>query len=42
VLADSAGNLKSGSATSADDSQPNEAGYTALDSAFFPFLEQHY
>jgi hypothetical protein len=42
VLADSAGNLKSGYATNADDSHPNDAGYTALDSAFFPFLEAHY
>jgi len=42
VLADSSGNLKPGYATSSDDSHPNEAGYTALDSAFFPFLEQHY
>jgi hypothetical protein len=42
VLSDSAGNLKSGYATGADDSHPNEAGYTALDSAFFPLLEQHY
>lgn len=42
VLADSSGNLKSGYATSPDDSHPNDAGYTALDSAFFPFLEQHY
>jgi hypothetical protein len=42
VLADSAGNLKSGYATSGDDSHPNDAGYTALDSAFFPFLEAHY
>jgi hypothetical protein len=42
VLADSSGNLKSGYATSADDSHPNDAGYTALDSAFFPFLEEHY
>jgi hypothetical protein len=42
VLVDSSGNLKSGYATGADDSHPNEAGYTALDSAFFPFLEAHY
>ena len=42
VLADSLGNLRSGYATGPDDSHPNDAGYTALDSAFFPFLEQHY
>ena len=42
VLADSAGNLNPAYATSGDDSHPNEAGYTALDSAFFPFLEQYY
>jgi hypothetical protein len=42
VLADSAGNLNSAYATGAGDSHPNGAGYTALDSAFFPFLEQHY
>ena len=42
VLADGSGNLKSGYASGTDDSHPNEAGYTALDSAFFPFLEQHY
>ncbi len=42
VLADSAGNLNPAYATSGDDSHPNEAGYTALDSAFFPFLETHY
>ena len=42
VLADSAGNLKSEYAAGPDDSHPNEAGYTALDSAFFPFLEAHY
>ena len=42
VLADGSGNLKSGYATGPDDSHPNDAGYTALDSAFFPFLEAHY
>ena len=42
VLADSLGNLKSGYATGPDDSHPNDAGYTALDSTFFPFLEAHY
>jgi hypothetical protein len=42
VLADSSGNLRSEYATGSDDSHPNEAGYTALDSAFFPLLEQHY
>jgi hypothetical protein len=42
VLADSAGNLHSGYAAGTDDSHPNDAGYTALDSVFFPFLEQHY
>ncbi len=42
VLADSAGNLNPAYATSAGDSRPSEAGYSALDSAFFPFLEQHY
>jgi hypothetical protein len=42
VLSDTAGNLKSGYATGADDSHPNDAGYIALDSAFFPFLEAHY
>jgi hypothetical protein len=42
VLAGSSGNLRSEYATGSDDSHPNEAGYTALDSAFFPFLEQHY
>ncbi len=42
VLADSAGNLNPAYATSGSDSRPNEAGYTALDSAFFHFLEQHY
>jgi hypothetical protein len=42
VLADGSGNLKSGYATGPDDSHPNDAGYTALDSAYFPFLEAHY
>ncbi|GEM_PF-1003161 len=42
VLADSDGNLKQAYASGPDDSHPNEAGYTALDSAYFPFLEQHY
>jgi len=42
VLADSNGNLNAAYATSSNDSHPNEAGYTALDSAFFPFLETHY
>jgi hypothetical protein len=42
VLADSAGNLNAAYATNSGDSHPNNAGYTALDSAFFPFLEQHY
>ena len=42
VLADSAGNMNPAYATSSSDSHPNDAGYTALDSAFFPFLEQHY
>jgi hypothetical protein len=42
VLADSAGNLNPAYATSSGDSLPNDAGYTALDSAFFPFLETHY
>jgi hypothetical protein len=42
VLADGAGNLNPAYATSSGDSHPNEVGYTALDSAFFPFLEQHY
>jgi hypothetical protein len=42
VLADAAGNLKPDYATGPGDSHPNDAGYTALDAAFFPFLEQHY
>jgi hypothetical protein len=42
VLADSAGNLNPAYATSSSDSRPNDAGYTALDSVFFPFLEAHY
>jgi len=42
VLADSAGRLRPEYATGTADSHPNDAGYTALDSAFFPFLEQHY
>ena len=42
VLADGSGNLKSGYASGPDDSHPNDAGYAALDSAFFPFLEAHY
>ncbi len=42
VLADSAGNLDPAYATNSGDSHPNEAGYAALDAAFFPFLEQHY
>jgi hypothetical protein len=42
VLADSAGNLNPAYATSSSDSHPNDAGYTALDSTFFPFLEAHY
>ena len=42
VLADTDGNLKPVYESGPDDSHPNEAGYTALDSAFFPFLEQHY
>jgi hypothetical protein len=42
VLSDANGNLKPAYASGPDDSHPNEAGYTALDAAFFPFLEQHY
>ncbi len=42
VLADSAGDLNPAYATNSGDSHPNDAGYTALDSAFFPFLETHY
>lgn len=42
VLANSAGNLNPAYATNSSDSHPNDAGYTALDSAFFLFLEQHY
>lgn len=42
VLTDSAGNLNSAYATNSSDSHPNDAGYAALDSAFFPFLESHY
>ncbi|MBN2466428.1 Ig-like domain-containing protein [candidate division WOR-3 bacterium] len=42
VLADSAGNLDPAYATNSGDSHPNEAGYAALDSALFPFLEAHY
>ena len=42
VLADSAGNLNPAYATGVNDSHPNDAGYTALDSLFFPFLEAHY
>jgi lysophospholipase L1-like esterase len=42
VLTDTAGNLKPGYATGPGDSHPNDAGYSALDSAFFPFLEQRY
>lgn len=42
VLSDSAGNLNPAYATSDSDSHPNSAGYTALDTTFFPFLEQHY
>ena len=42
VLAESNGNLNPAYATSSSDSHPNDAGYTALDSTFFPFLEAHY
>lgn len=42
ALADSNGNLYPAYATSGTDSHPNDDGYTALDSAFFPFLEAHY
>lgn len=42
VLSDANGNLKPAYATGPDDSYPNDAGYTALDATFFPFLEQHY
>jgi hypothetical protein len=42
VLVVGAGNLNPAYATGPDDSHPNDAGYTALDSAFFPFLEAHY
>ena len=42
VLSDANGNLKPAYASGPDDPHPNEAGYTALDSAFFPFLEAHY
>jgi hypothetical protein len=42
VLADADGNLLPGYATSSDDSHPNNAGYVALDAAFFPFIEQHF
>ncbi len=38
TLSDSSGNLKSGYATSADDSHPNSAGYDALDSVYADFL----
>jgi hypothetical protein len=42
VLADSAGSLNPAYATSPSDSHPNDVGYTALDSLFFPFLDAHY
>jgi hypothetical protein len=42
VLSDANGNLEPAYATGPDDSHPNDAGYAALDSTFFPFLEQHY
>ena len=40
VLSDADGALKAQYATSADDSHPNDAGYTALDAPFFAFLNQ--
>jgi hypothetical protein len=34
--------LKPEYATSSTDSHPNDAGYTALDTPFFTFLNQYY
>jgi len=42
VLSDANGALKAQYAASADDSHPNDAGYTALDTPFFAFLNQYY
>ena len=42
ILSETSGALKSKYATSADDSHPNDAGYTALDRPFFTLLEQYY
>ncbi len=42
VLSDTSGVLKPEYATSSTDSHPNDAGYTALDTPFFAFLNQYY
>lgn len=42
ALSDAGGALKAQYATSADDSHPNDAGYVALDTPFFAFLNQYY
>ncbi|MFA5866829.1 MAG: hypothetical protein WC891_02565 [Actinomycetota bacterium] len=39
ILADGSGYLKSGYETSADDSHPNDAGYSAMDGPFFDLLK---
>jgi len=42
VLSDTSGALKPEYETSSTDSHPNDAGYTALDTPFFAFLNQYF
>jgi len=42
ALKDADGNLRADYATAADDSHPNDAGYTAMDAVFFPFLRSNF
>ena len=42
ILADDDGNLRADFASAVDDSHPNDAGYTAMDAVFFPFLRSHF
>ncbi|MDP1809326.1 MAG: SGNH/GDSL hydrolase family protein [Actinomycetota bacterium] len=42
VLRDGSGNLRADYATSASDSHPNDAGYSALDAVYLPFLRSNF
>lgn len=42
VLRDGSGNLRADYATSSTDSHPNDAGYSALDAVYIPYLRTHF